>query len=189
MHARDMRALQYRCHDRRQGAIETLSGRGVFISAAERAADERLARRAREHREPKLVQFVELGKERIVFIKAFAEAEAGIEHQPFASNTCLYRRVRPLAQFVFDFGHDVRRGRLRAPFLGPSAGVHENHAAAKLGESGRHLRVPTQRAHVIHDLCPGLDRGAGDFSFVGVYGDDRAGALPQNVLNHRQHAL
>ena len=98
------------------------------------------------------------------------------------------RRLGGFAQFCFHLRQNVGRGRQVAPLLRPPARVHQDHAAGQPGHGRGHLLVPAQRAHVIHDLAAGVDRGARHLGFVCIHGENGPGALAQHVFHHGHDA-
>src|ERR1051326_7980319 len=124
MRADDVRAFKRGCGSGGNGTIEPLVGSGIPAVASKRAPNERLARRSGKKREAKRVQLIEAGEKRIVLVKFFAEAEAGVEHDAVMGDAVIERVLRILAQLSLNFSNNIGGGRQVAPFLWAAARVH-----------------------------------------------------------------
>src|ERR1051326_54673 len=86
MHAHDMRAGEDGGGDCRERAEESSAGGPRFVAAAERVADETLARGAGQQRIAELCELAEARQQRIIFVEPLSEAEAGIEDEAVTFN-------------------------------------------------------------------------------------------------------
>ena len=67
--------------------------------------------------------------------------------------------------------------------------MHEDGAAEALGHGCAHHGVPGEAADIVDDFDPGLDGVTGDRGFVGVDGENGAGALFFDGLDDGQDAV
>ncbi len=77
------------------GGVETVFRRRTFVEErgergrlGESVGEEAFAGSSGEKRQVEFSKLIEVGEERVVFVEAFAEAEAGVEHDLVAWNAC-----------------------------------------------------------------------------------------------------
>ena len=166
------------------GGVETVFRRRTVIkergergSLGEGVGEEAFAGGSGEKRKVELAELIEMGEERVVF--AFAEAEAGVEHDLVAWNACGGGGFEACFEFGEDEGEDFVgcEGWEREPVLGATPGVHEDCAAVEVGAGGGHVGVPEVAADVVDDLASGFDGMASCAGVEGVDGEDGFGAL------------
>src|SRR4029453_12682063 len=83
------------------------AGGAVGVVVANELADEGLAGVADEDRAAEIVKPPGASHQRDVVLVGFAEADAGIEANPLAVNSCVDERVVPLAEVLVDLSHDI----------------------------------------------------------------------------------
>src|SRR5260221_3269984 len=99
MGAHDVCPFQDESHLRGQRAVQTMLRGRILTILCEGTADERFSRRADEQGESCSLQVTELCQQRIVFVEAFSETEAGIEYDALAA----YAREDGLFGPIFEF--------------------------------------------------------------------------------------
>ena len=121
-----------------------------------------------------LSELVEVGEERVVFVEAFAEAEAGVEDDLVAWDAGGGGGFEAFGEFGEDEGKDFVgcEGWECGPVLRAAAGVHEDGSAGEFGAGGGHGGVPEVAADVVDDLGSGFDGEAGGGGVEGVDGED-----------------
>jgi hypothetical protein len=145
----------------------------------ESVGEEALAGGSGEDGQFELVELVEVREERVVFVEAFAEAEAGVEDDPVAWDAGGGGGFETFGQAREDEREDLVRceGRERGPVLWAASRVHQDGAAVELRAGRGHLGVPEMAADVVDDLCSGLDSAAGGACVKGVDGEDGVGLV------------
>jgi hypothetical protein len=132
-----------------------------------------------EEGQVELAELIEVGEERVVFVEAFAEAEAWVEDNLDANDAGGGGGLEAVGEFGEDEGEDFGwcEGWEMGPVLGTASGVHQNGSAAKFGAGGGHGGVPEVAADVVDDLGSGFDGEAGGGGVEGVDGEDGLGAV------------
>jgi len=155
------------------------------------ASEERFARDAGEQRRSEREQIVEVGEERVVVVVNLAEAVAGVEDDAVAFDAEGVGAREGLDEIGLNERNDGigREARLGAPFVGASAGVHENDAAAGAGAGAAHVGIPRQGTDVVDDFRAGSGSGGGGAGFVGVDGEDGVGAFAKNGFDDGEDAI
>ena len=169
------------------GSVEQ-EGEGWVLG--EGVGQEAFAGEAGEEGEGDFFKQVEVGQEGVVFVEAFAEAEAGVEDDFVAGDAGGGGGFEARGKFGEDEGEDFvwcERGE-RRPVVGASAGVHEDGSAVEFGAGSGHVGVPEVAADVIDDLGSGCDGAAGGGGVEGVDGEDGLGALFEDGLDDRENA-
>ena len=103
-----------------------------------------------------IVELLEQGE---ILVENFAEAEAWIEDDSFASDVCRERGLSASSDFTkyeCDNFIGCERGQ-RLPFVRATAGVHQDYAAVERGACCGHRVVPEKSADIVDDLRAGFD--------------------------------
>lgn len=160
------------------------------VEGSDHGAQESLEREAGEQRAAEFAEALEAGQQREVFGAAFAETEAGVEHDAVLQDACGAGRGEALVEAVEHQSHDVGRGDggLGAPFRGPAAGVHQDKAGMEFGDGVTHVVVPQQTGDIVDDLGAHTGGGARGRGVVGVDGNDCGGSLVQHGFEDREQA-
>ena len=155
-----------------------------------RLGEEAFARGSGEDGQVDQAKLVEVREQRIVFVEAFAEAEAGVEDDSVAFDAGGGCGFEALGEFGEDEGENFVgcEGWERGPVLGAASGVHHDGSAGELRAGGGHVGVPEVSADVVDDLGSGFDgvtRGGG---VEGVDGEDGFRTLLQDGCDDGEDA-
>ena len=115
------------------------------------------------------MQLLETLQQRIILLKALAEAETRIEHDTIPLHSHAEGNLGPVSQFPLHQNHNVRRRWQALPLLRTSPRVHQHSATFQFHQRLRHLWIPAKSADVIHNLGACLHRRTRNFGFVSVY--------------------
>jgi len=156
----------------------------------ERVGEEAFARDPDSQGKVEPPELVQMCEKRVVFVEAFAEAEAGIEDDVVARDSGGSGGFQTFFEFDENEGKDLGRGERwqMRPVLRAATGVHQDDSAAQFGAGGRHVRVPEMAADVIDDLGPCFNSMLCCAGVEGVDGEDGFGSLFQDGCDNGENA-
>ena len=156
----------------------------------ERVSEEAFSRGSGEDGQVDQTKLVEVREQRVVFVEAFAEAEAGVEDDLVAFDAGGGGGFEALGEFGEDLGENFVgcEGWERGPVLGTASGVHQDGSAGELGAGGGHVGVPEVAADVVDDLGSGFDGVARGGGVEGVDGEDGFRTLLQDGCDDGEDA-
>src|ERR1700733_7523825 len=121
--------------------------------------DEALARSTDQKRQIETAPLMKPGDTGKALLWRLAEADAGIEHDPIASDARLPGDFERAREELRNVGDDIDRG------VGGVAIVHDDDGGAVFGDNARHVGIALEAPNVVDDGGSGFKRPGGHGSF------------------------